>query len=211
MDRASVGQTVRLAHSIPSSDSRARNAAAVATALTSSSRRPRSSSIGGAMRRRGFAKRPARRRPRPVRRSPKGEGGSVRTDSRDARARSAFASARMARAAFCRPTTAAAFMKSSAPRRSRSRADCFRMRFTPPPTASSSPPASAAPPSWPTRGPRSARASRAPGIESLRKEWFDIHPSRSAPLELVKGRTMDTRSSYVLRETPAGDVETRQP
>jgi hypothetical protein len=37
-------------------------------------------------------------------------------------------------------------------------------------------------------------------IESLREEWFTRHPSRSAPLQLVSGRTMDTRSGRVLRE-----------
>jgi len=38
-------------------------------------------------------------------------------------------------------------------------------------------------------------------IESLRKEWFAINPSRSSPLQLVAGRSMDTRSGYVLRQS----------
>ena len=37
-------------------------------------------------------------------------------------------------------------------------------------------------------------------IESLRKEWFAINPSRSSPLQLVAGRSMDTRSAHVLRQ-----------
>ena len=37
-------------------------------------------------------------------------------------------------------------------------------------------------------------------LESLRKEWFNVHPPISMPLQLVKGRAIDTRSSRVLRE-----------
>lgn len=36
-------------------------------------------------------------------------------------------------------------------------------------------------------------------LESLRKEWFAAHPSTAAPLELVKGRPLTTRSMLVLR------------
>ena len=37
-------------------------------------------------------------------------------------------------------------------------------------------------------------------IEALRKEWFAAHSPRSAPLQLVDGRQMNTRSARVLRE-----------
>jgi hypothetical protein len=37
-------------------------------------------------------------------------------------------------------------------------------------------------------------------LESLRKEWFDMHPPVSLPLQFVKGRAIDTRSSRILRE-----------
>jgi Fe-S-cluster containining protein len=37
-------------------------------------------------------------------------------------------------------------------------------------------------------------------LESLRKEWFDIHPRVSLPLRFVKGRAIDARSSRLLRE-----------
>lgn len=37
-------------------------------------------------------------------------------------------------------------------------------------------------------------------LESLRKEWFDIHPPISLPLQFVKGRAIDARSSRILRE-----------
>ena len=36
-------------------------------------------------------------------------------------------------------------------------------------------------------------------IESLRKEWFAVNPSRSSPMQLVAGRSLDTRSGYILR------------
>jgi Fe-S-cluster containining protein len=42
-------------------------------------------------------------------------------------------------------------------------------------------------------------ASRA-GAESLRKEWFAIHPAQPAELALVNGRPMTTRSLLVLRQ-----------
>ena len=38
-------------------------------------------------------------------------------------------------------------------------------------------------------------------IESLRKEWFDIHPSTPATLEFVKGRSLTTRSLLLLRQS----------
>ena len=44
-----------------------------------------------------------------------------------------------------------------------------------------------------------AAPSRA-ALESLRKEWFASHPSTPAPLELVKGRSMTTRSLFLLRQ-----------
>ena len=50
-------------------------------------------------------------------------------------------------------------------------------------------------------GPLIATGESLAGIESLRKEWFAIHPSSTAPLQLVHGRTMDTRSSRILRES----------
>ena len=37
-------------------------------------------------------------------------------------------------------------------------------------------------------------------LESLRKEWFASHPSVQAPLELVKGRPMSTRSLLLIRQ-----------
>ena len=37
-------------------------------------------------------------------------------------------------------------------------------------------------------------------IDSLRKEWFATNLLKPAPLQLVQGRTMDTRSGRVLRE-----------
>lgn len=37
-------------------------------------------------------------------------------------------------------------------------------------------------------------------IESLRDEWFSIHPSAPAGLELVKGRPMTTRSLFLIRQ-----------
>jgi Fe-S-cluster containining protein len=37
-------------------------------------------------------------------------------------------------------------------------------------------------------------------IESLRQEWFAIHPSTPAKLELVKGRSLTTRSLLLLRQ-----------
>jgi len=37
-------------------------------------------------------------------------------------------------------------------------------------------------------------------LESLRQEWFAIHPSQAPPLELVKGRSLDTRSLFLLRQ-----------
>ena len=37
-------------------------------------------------------------------------------------------------------------------------------------------------------------------LESLRKEWGASHPSTAAPLELVKGRSLDTRSLFLLRQ-----------
>ena len=37
-------------------------------------------------------------------------------------------------------------------------------------------------------------------IESLRKEWFARHASSPAPLELVAGRSLHTRSSRILRD-----------
>jgi hypothetical protein len=37
-------------------------------------------------------------------------------------------------------------------------------------------------------------------IDALRKEWFAFDRPRAAPLQLVKGRTMDTRAGRVLRE-----------
>ena len=39
------------------------------------------------------------------------------------------------------------------------------------------------------------------GIESLRKEWFAFDRPHAAPLQLVHGRSMDTRSGRVLRES----------
>ena len=46
----------------------------------------------------------------------------------------------------------------------------------------------------------SADASRA-GIESLRKEWFAVHPWHAPLPRLVKGRSIDARSSRILRES----------
>jgi Fe-S-cluster containining protein len=43
-------------------------------------------------------------------------------------------------------------------------------------------------------------ASSRGSLESLRKEWFASHPSTPAPLELVKGRSMSTRSLLLLRQ-----------
>ena len=37
-------------------------------------------------------------------------------------------------------------------------------------------------------------------LESLREEWFDVHPPVSLPLQFVKGRAIDARSSRILRE-----------
>jgi Fe-S-cluster containining protein len=47
--------------------------------------------------------------------------------------------------------------------------------------------------------PMTTRESLA-SLESLRKEWFDIHPAMSLPLQFVKGRAIDTRSSRIVRE-----------
>jgi Fe-S-cluster containining protein len=38
------------------------------------------------------------------------------------------------------------------------------------------------------------------GIESLRKEWFAIHPPLSAPLQLVHGRKMEARALFQIRQ-----------
>jgi Fe-S-cluster containining protein len=37
-------------------------------------------------------------------------------------------------------------------------------------------------------------------LDSLRKEWLALHPAQPAALELVKGRSMTTRSLFVLRQ-----------
>lgn len=42
-------------------------------------------------------------------------------------------------------------------------------------------------------------ANRA-ALDSLRKEWFAIHPSKPSPLALIKGRAMTTRSLHQLRQ-----------
>ena len=42
-------------------------------------------------------------------------------------------------------------------------------------------------------------ASRA-ALESLRREWFAIHPLQQAPLELVTGRSISTRTLLLLRQ-----------
>jgi Fe-S-cluster containining protein len=42
-------------------------------------------------------------------------------------------------------------------------------------------------------------ASRA-ALESLRRDWFAIHPLKQAPLELVTGRSISTRTLLVLRQ-----------
>jgi Fe-S-cluster containining protein len=39
------------------------------------------------------------------------------------------------------------------------------------------------------------------GIESLRKEWFAIHPPLTAPLQLVHGRKMQTRALSQIRQS----------
>jgi Fe-S-cluster containining protein len=49
------------------------------------------------------------------------------------------------------------------------------------------------------QGPLIAAGESLAGIESLRKEWFATHPSTSAPLQLVQGRAMETRSLLLLR------------
>jgi Fe-S-cluster containining protein len=39
------------------------------------------------------------------------------------------------------------------------------------------------------------------GIESLRKEWFAIHPPLTAPLQLVQGRKIETRALLQIRQS----------
>ena len=50
-------------------------------------------------------------------------------------------------------------------------------------------------------GPLIATGESRIAIDSLRKEWFEFDRPRAAPLQLVQGRTMDTRSGRVLRES----------
>lgn len=49
-------------------------------------------------------------------------------------------------------------------------------------------------------GPLTSSAESRIALESLRDEWFETYPSRPAPLQLVQGRTIATRSGHQLRE-----------
>jgi len=50
-------------------------------------------------------------------------------------------------------------------------------------------------------GPLIASGESLAGIESLRKEWFAIHPPLTAPLRLVHGRKMETRALLQIRQS----------
>jgi Fe-S-cluster containining protein len=49
-------------------------------------------------------------------------------------------------------------------------------------------------------GPLVDTAESRAGIESLRKEWFAAHPELTIPVQFVRGRTIDARSSRVIRD-----------
>ena len=50
-------------------------------------------------------------------------------------------------------------------------------------------------------GPLSATGESRIALDALRKEWFEFDRPRAAPLQLVEGRTIDTRTARVLRES----------
>ncbi|HEX8031774.1 MAG TPA: YkgJ family cysteine cluster protein [Vicinamibacterales bacterium] len=49
-------------------------------------------------------------------------------------------------------------------------------------------------------GPLISSPQSMPGIDALRREWFSTPQAGPAPLEFMKGRTMDTRTARILRD-----------
>ena len=102
-------------------------------------------------------------------------------------------------------------MRSSARRRSRSPADLFPYAFHPAAdgvvvTASFGCPTIVA-----NQGPLIGDGESRAGIESLRKEWFDDPSVAIGAAAARQGPDDGYAIELLLRETPAGDVEARQP